>query len=403
MKFDFKAKNKEGELKEGTIEAANMDAAAAILQKNNLFPIRVVSEKDNQDLVKMFLKQYDRVTDKELVVFFRQLAILIEARVPIISSLTAINEQTTNKYFSVVLSQVIHDIEDGYPLSKALEKFPDVFSGLTMNLIRAGETSGNLKKSVDYVADNIEKNYILASRVRSAMIYPSIILVVFFIVGFLTVSFILPKLTQVIKDIGAEVPWYTQMVITVGDFMNQYWWAAAIIILGCAGGIYYYISTPSGKKEWDHIKLKIPIIGDIYRFVYITRFSENLAVLLEGGIPIIRALTIVSSVMGNIVYEAIILKTAEAVKVGGNMSDVLKKSFLIPPIVSHMIKIGEESGQIDTVLKHIAKFYDQETETRTKNLSTLIEPVLMIFIGLAVGFMAVAILMPIYNIAGQIK
>jgi type IV pilus assembly protein PilC len=403
MKFVFKAKNKEGQVQEGTIEAASNEAAASVLQKNGLFPIKIAKEAEASELTKVVLKYYERVTEKELVVFFRQLAILIEARVPIVAALMAIGEQTANQYFKRVLQEIVNDIDDGVPLSDAMAQHSTVFSPLAINIIKAGETSGNLKKSVDYVADNIEKNYILVSRIRSAMLYPGIVMVVFFLVGFVTVSFILPKLTDVIKSIGATIPWYTQIVISVGDFMRTYWWAVAIIILGFVSGVLYYIKTPAGRKEFDEIKIKLPIVGKLYSGVYVARFAENLAVLLSGGIPIIRALTIVSSVINNSVYEAIILRTAEQVKIGGNMSDVLKKSPLIPPVVSHMIKIGEESGQIDTVLRHISKFYDQETEMATKNLSALIEPILMVIIGIGVGFMAVAILLPIYDVASQIK
>ena len=402
MKFVFRAKTKSGEVKEGTIEASNNEAAASVLQKNGLFPIKIVEEAQNDQITRTFLKYYERVTEKELVIFFRQLSVLIEARVPIVSALTAISEQNGNRYFVKVLQEIINDIDDGVPLSNAMTQRPDVFSSLAINIIRAGETSGNLKKSVDYVADNIEKNYVLASRIRGAMLYPCIVLAVFFLVGFITISFILPKLTDVIKSLNATIPWYTQAVISVGDFMRVYWWAALIIIIGVVGSIAYYIKTPGGKKEWDEIKIKMPIIGPLFRGIYITRFAENLGVLLTGGIPIVRALTIVSTVINNTIYEAIILRTAEQVKIGGNMSDVLEKSSLIPPLVSHMIKIGEESGQIDSVLKHIAKFYDQETEMSTKNLSSLIEPVLMVVIGIAVGFMAVAILLPIYDVASQI-
>jgi type II secretory pathway component PulF len=403
MKFNFKAKTAEGDIREGVIEATSSDAAASVLQKNSLFPIRITSEKENSDLAKIVLKYYDRVNDKELVVFFRQLAILIEARVPIIAALTAISEQSSGKYLQKVIKEMINDVEDGVPFSAAMDRHRDVFSSLSINIIRAGETSGNLKKSVDYVADNIEKNYQLLSRVRGAMIYPAIVMAVFFIIGFLTISFILPRLTQMIKDLNATVPWYTKIVIGVGDFMAAYWWAVAIVIMGFIGGMIYYIKTPDGKREMDIIKIKAPVFGPIFKGVYVARFAENLAVLLVGGIPIIRALTVVSSVINNSVYEKIVLQAAEQIKMGGNMSDVFSKNPLIPPVVSHMIKIGEESGQIDSVLNHIARFYDQETEMATKNLSTLIEPLLMIIIGVAVGFMAVAILMPIYDIANQIK
>lgn len=403
MKFTFKAKTKSGEIKEGIIDAINNEAAVSILQKNDLYPISIIKEEADKSLSKTLLKIYDRVTDKELVVFFRQLSILVEARVPILTSLTAISEQTNNKYFIKILKEIIADIENGMPLSDALAKHKNIFSVLSINIIKAGETSGNLKKSIDYVANNIEKNYILSNQVKSAMIYPSIILVVFFVIGFVVVSFILPKLTAIIKDMKADIPWYTAVVIAVGDFMSKYWWAVGIVIIGFAGGIWYYIKTEEGKREWDQIKIKIPIVGPLFRNVYITRFAENFSVLLAGGIPIIRALTITSSVINNVVYEALFKRAAEEVKVGGNISNVLGKSPLIPPVVSHMIKIGEDSGQIDTVLNHIAKFYEQETELMTKNLSQLIEPVLMIIIGIGVGFMSFAILMPIYNIAGQIK
>ncbi len=403
MKFKFKAKTQTGEYKEGVINASSKELAVTILQKNNLLPISIQSEDQGNDLAKAFLKYYERVTEKELVIFFRQLAILIEARVPIIVSLSAINEQTSNNYFIKVIQEMINDIEDGMSFSSSMEKHKDVFSNLSINIIKAGETSGNLKKSVDYVAENIERNYTLASRVKSALIYPSLVMIVFFIIGFLVVSFIIPKLTGIIKEMNANVPWYTQVVIVVGDFMAVYWWAIAIIIVAFIVALYYYLSTEDGKREWDQIKIKLPIVGPIFRYVYITRFAENLGVLLTGGIPIIRALTVVSSVINNVVFENIFLAAAEEVKRGGNMSTVLRKSPDIPPMVTHMVKIGEDSGQIDSVLGHIAKFYDQETEVMTKNLSTLLEPLLMIFIGIAVGFMAFAILMPIYNIAGQIQ
>jgi type II secretory pathway component PulF len=206
-----------------------------------------------------------------------------------------------------------------------------------------------------------------------------------------------------IKELGANVPWYTKVLITTGDFMAQYWWAVLVLVAGVVAGVVYYLGTADGKKEWDQIKLRLPVVGVMFRYVYITRFSENLAVLLDGGIPIIKSLTIVSAVVGSSVYEELFLRTAESVKRGENMSDVLKRSPLIPPMVAHMIKIGEDSGQIDSVLGHITKFYGQEVELMAKNMSTLIEPILMIAIGIGVAFMAVGVLMPIYNIAGQIQ
>ncbi len=402
MKFNFKVKTQTGENKKGFINASSQEAAVSLLQKSNFLIVSLKREDKKNDLAKVFLKYYDKVTVKEIIVFFRQMSILIEARVPIVMSLTAVKEQTSNKYFIKVIQEMINDIEDGASFSVAMEKYPDIFPKLSVSIIRAGETSGNLKKSLDYVEANMEKNYNLSVRVKSALIYPSLVLSVFFVIGFIVISFIVPKLTLMIKELNANIPWYTQVVIVISDFMSTYWWAVAIIIIGAVVGIFYYANTEDGKKEWDDLKIRLPIVGVMFRYVYIVRFSENLAVLLQGGIPIIRALTVASSVVNNVVYERIFLKATEEVKKGGNMSTVLSHSTLIPSMVTHMIKIGEDTGQIDTVLGHIAKFYNQETETMTKNLSVILEPVIMIIIGIAVGFMAFAILMPIYNIAGQV-
>jgi len=402
MKFTFKAKNKQGELKEGSVEALNDEGAIEVLQQNGLFPIYIREEKGGEDVVKAFLKYFDRVNDKELMIFFKQLSILIEAKVPIVVSLTSIKEETKNLYFRKILEDVISDIQDGLPLSDALKKHKTVFSILATNIIRAGEASGNLKKSVDYVAKNIEKNYLLYTKIRSAMLYPLIILVVFFVIGFLFITFIIPRLTAVVKSLDVTLPWYTEMTITVSDFMAKYWWANSLIIIGVIGGFFYYIKTDNGKREWDEVKLKMPLIGPIFQKLYIARFADNLNVLLEGGLPIIRSIFLTSSVINNSVYQGIILKMADEVKIGGSMSDVLRKSGHIPPIVSQMVKIGEESGEIDLVLRYIAKFYEQEVDVAAKNMSTLIEPIMMVIIGIAVGVLVFLILMPIYDVASQL-
>jgi type II secretory pathway component PulF len=233
------------------------------------------------------------------------------------------------------------------------------------------------------------------------LLYPALVMALFCVIAFIMVSFIVPKLTMMIKEMDVVIPWYTKMVIAVSDFMASYWWAVLIAIVGFISAIVYYIGTEDGKKEWDQIKLDLPVVGWIFRHLYVARFADNLAVLVEGGIPIIRALTVVSSVINNTQYQAIILRAADEIKIGGQMSDVFRKYPLIPPIVSQMVKIGEETGQIDLVLRHVAKFYEQEIDQTTKNLSALIEPVMVIIIGLAVGILAFSIIMPIYNVVGQ--
>ncbi len=402
MKFNFKVKTQAGKYKEGFINASSQEAAVSLLQKSNFLIISLKKVKEENELLKVLLKYYDQVTTKELMMFFRQMAILIEARVPIVTALTSVKEQTSNKYFVKIIQEMVNDIEDGSSFSSAMEKHPSIFSKLSINIIRAGEASGNLRKAIEYVEGNIEKNYTLLTRVKSALIYPTLVLIVFFIIGFIVISFIIPKLTLMIKELNANIPWYTQIVIAFSDFMSTYWWAIAIMIIGIVIGIYYYTRTEDGRKEWDDIKVRLPIVGIIFRYVYIIRFCENLEVLLQGGIPIVRALTVASSVVNNTVYEYLFMRATEEVKKGGNMNTIFSQSTLVPSMVTHMIKIGEESGQVDTILGYIAKFYNQEVETMTKNLSVMLEPLIMIVIGIAVGFMAFAILMPIYNIAGQI-
>ena len=402
MKFIFKAKNNTGELREGLVEAMSWEAAAQILEKNELTPITIKEQEQTSVVLKSFHKILDGVSQKELMVFFRQLATLIEARVPIVSSLNTIGDQSENRYLRIITKEISDDIKDGMPFSEALDKHRDIFSPMTINMIRAGEVSGSLQKSVTFVAENIEKNYQLSAKIKGALYYPMFVLGVAFIVGFLVVTFILPKITALIKDLNVPIPWYTSALIQLGDFMNQYWWAVILILIAAIGAFVYYIRTEAGQHEWEVILLKLPVVGTLARNIYITRFSENLSALLNGGIPIVHALLIVSEVIGNTVFKGIIMKAAEEVKTGNVMSSVFLRTPEIPSIVAQMVRIGEETGTLSQVLKSIGVFYNQEVELTTKNLTSLIEPLLIVGLGIGVGILVVGVLMPIYNIAGQI-
>lgn len=402
MKFVFKAKDAQGEIREGMVEAMNAKAAADILGRNSLVPISVKEEEKTLAIMKDVQRLWEGVSQKELVVFFQQLATLVEARVPVVSALRTIEDQTENKYFRIILKEMADDIEDGAPFSTAIEKHSETFSSLVINMLRAGEASGELQKSVEVVAESIEKNYQLAAKIKGALYYPVFVLGVAGVIGFLVVTFILPKITVMIKDLNVPIPWYTAFLIWLGDFMNAYWWAVLLVIIAAVSGLVYYVKSESGKREWQTILLKIPVIGGLARSIYITRFAENLSALLNGGIPVVRALLIVSDVLGNHIFQKIVLKAADEVRSGGTMSTVFLRSREIPPIVSQMIRIGEETGSLSEVLKSTAKFYNQEVETTTRSLTTLIEPILIVFLGIGVGILVVGVLMPIYNIASQI-
>jgi type II secretory pathway component PulF len=401
MKFLFKAKNELGEVKEGFVDAIGEDFATEILQKNGLIVLSLTAEKSGVSLERQFQKLWEGVNQRELAILFRQLATLIEAKVPVTSSLQSVAMQTSNEYLRGIVRDMAEDIDDGMPFSEALERHKDVFSPLVINMVKAGEISGGLQRSIKYVADNIEKNYYMTSKIKGSLMYPGFVITAAAIIGFLVVTFILPKITGIIKEMNIAVPWYTKVLMWLGDFMSSYWWAVILMVAGLTAGFMYYANTEEGQKDMEEIILKIPVIGTIASRLYLIRFAENLSALLAGGIPIVRALTVVADVVGNGIYKRVILRAADNVRTGGMMSQVLMNDPAIPPMVAQMVKIGEETGSTTQVLKAVSDFYTQEVDMLTRNMMSLIEPILIVILGIGVAIMVVGILLPIYNIAGQ--
>ena len=402
MKFSYQAKDSAGNLQEGKIEAANSNTAVTMLQEKRLIPLVVEKEKELPAIAKDLMRIWHGVKPRELSVFFRQLSTLMEAKVPIAESLKAVGNQTSNAYLKTVVEEMVNDIEDGSPFSESMQKHPEVFKPLMVNMTKAGELSGNLQRSVFFVAENTEKNYELTSKIKGALFYPIFVLTASLIIGFIVVTFVLPKLTNIFKELNVAVPWYTKVLMVVGDFMSKYWWAVGVAIIFLIISGIYYVKTEEGRKEWDIIKTKIPIIGPLFEYVYVARFSENLGVLMLAGIPIVRALIIVSEVVNNTSYASVILRAADEVKTGGTMSSVFSRTSHFPPIVSQMIKIGEDSGKISEVLMNVSSFYSKEVDRMTRNLSTMLEPILICILGAVVAFMVFAILVPIYDITGAL-
>ena len=401
MKFIFQAKRSNGEIINGRLDAISSDNAVAMLQEKGYIPLSVQKNEDVSVLTKDFQHIWEGVNLRELSVFYRQLATLIEAKVAIVTSLQAVSDQMDNAYFKIVLSEMLNDIADGVPFSEAMSKHPEVFETLAVSMIKAGELSGNMQRSILFLAENTEKNYELNAKIKGALFYPVFVLSAATIIAFIVSTVVLPKLTGIFKDMSVAIPWYTQVLMSFGDFMSQYWWVVGTVVVSAVSGFTYYSRTEDGKKEWDIMKMKIPVIGKLFQYVYISRFAENFSVLLEGGIPIVRALVIVGEVVNSTAYEAVILRAADEVKSGGTMSSVFARSEYFPPIVSQMIKIGEDTGKISEVLRHTSVFYTQETDRITNNLSTMLEPILITFLGLGVGVLVFAILVPIYSMSAQ--
>lgn len=386
----------------GTVEALNQTEAAAVLQQKGLVPIQISAYMSGGRSFDELKRVWEGANQKDLVILFRQMAALISAKVPVLNSLRTIEYQTDNSFLRSVLKSVADDVEDGTPLSEGMSKYPLVFSPLVVSMIRSGEVSGNLQTAINHVADTIEKNYDLTSKIRGALFYPAFVIAAALIIGFIVITFILPKITIMIKELNVEAPWYTKVVMGVGDFMSSYWWAVLIVIIAAVAAFWYYVQSEAGRKEWDVWKLKMPVIGSMFRAIYLARFSDNLSVLLTSGIPLVRSLIIVSNVVNNFVIQGVILRAADEVKKGGSISSVFRKSPEIPPIVSQMVEIGEESGQLSETLRSTADFYTREVDNKARNLTTMIEPMLIVVLGIGVAILVFAVLLPIYGIVNQL-
>ena len=397
MKFKYKAKNKLGGIQSGEVVAVDQNKAERLLSENGLVIISLESAQiDWLNRLNPFGKS---VNNKELVLFSRQLSTLISARVPIIQSLRILQEQITGKYLLSVISDMIASVENGDSLSNAMQKHQDVFGNVYVNLVMSGEVSGTLHKSLVYLADQLEKDYELKGKVKSAMTYPMFVLSALLVIGMLMFKFVLPNLTSVLEEQGGTLPTVSVWLIDFTAFFNQFWW---IFIVGLAGlilGSRYYISTVGGRRNWDILKLHFPIIGDIFQKIYLARFSRNLSTLIIGGIPIIKALEIVAEIINNTIYHEILIKAVEQIRAGKSISEGLTGHPEFPGIVTQMVRVGEQTAQLDDIMGKLANFYEKEVDNKVSTLTTLLEPIIMIILGVGVGILVAGVLMPIYNLA----
>lgn len=401
MQFKYEAVTKTGESQIGTVEAVTKEKALETLHRHNLIVTVIDPLKQSGFAIKNpFSKRADI---KDLVIFSRQLATLVEAKITLIQALRTLIKQTNKESFKEAIFAIAVAVEGGTSFSDALGLYPDIFSDFYINIIKSGEASGNLDETLIYLADHLEKQYDLESKVKGAMTYPAVILIVFLIIGVIMMTFVLPKILGVITASGSQedLPIVTKILIFTSAFMTTYWWAllGGLIVFGA--GITAYAKTKEGKKNLDILKLKLPVLGPLYQKIYLARFAENLATLVKGGLPIVKSLQISGDVIGNEVFKAIIVETIGAVKSGEQIATVLMTYPEIPPLVSNMINVGERTGRLEYVLKNISKFYNREVDNSVASLSTIIEPVMIVCLGVAVAILVAGILLPIYNMAGN--
>ncbi len=400
MKFAYQARNKEGVVKEGVVVALDRPGAESLLAENGLIITSLQLKEDNfLDKLNPFGKS---VKSKDLVLFSRQFSTLIAARMPLLQALRILESQLSSKRLIQVTQNLISSIENGESLSLALSKHPEVFGGMYISLVKSGEVSGTLNKSLTYLADQMEKDYELRSKVRSALTYPLFIVATLMSVGLLMFKFVLPKLTSVLIEQGGELPTVSKGLIAVTNFINVYWWLIILVMGGAILGMRAYINTPPGRYFWDAVKLKAPIFGGIFERIYMVRFSRNLSTLVAGGIPIIQALQIIAEIINNVIYRDIILEATEQLANGKTISESLAQHKEFPTIVTQMVRVGEETAQLEEILDKIAGFYEKEVDEKVSTLTTLLEPLIMIILGLGVGALVAGILLPIYNLASSV-
>ncbi len=398
MRFNYQARTKEGEIQTGVIEAGSREAAVKILQTHDLAVIYLEAESQVPFYARS-LKIFQKVKNKELVMFYRQLAILFDASIPPLDALRAIAVQISNPYFKEIIFEVEGDVRGGENLSNALSKHKKVFSSFYINVIKSGEATGKLSEVLNYLADYAENTYKLNQKIKGAFTYPAFILSAFVLIAVLLLVYVVPQLTQILTETGAELPLTTKVLIWTSKIIRKWIWLVALIFGGGVFGFLKYIKTDQGRMYWDKFKLKVPALGKLFKKIYITRFAENFSTLLKGGLPILNALKISGQIIGNKVYSSLIDKAVEEVKRGGNISSVLEKDKKnIPPLVVQMLKVGEETAKVDSILEKLASFYEDEVKRTVDNLTQLIEPALIIVLGAGVAFLVASILMPIYNV-----
>lgn len=401
MLFAYHAIDQDGHEREGTIEAPSRDIAVAALQRRNLVISKIDSE-EKKSALQMDIGFLNRVSSKDVVILSRQIAILFEAQVSALRIFRLLAAEVENKYLGTVLTTVGDDLQGGSPISKALAKHQKVFSPFYVNMVRAGEESGNLSETFNYLADYLDRSYTLTSKAENALIYPMFVIVVFFSVMALMLTLVIPKISAVLLDSGQQIPIYTKLVIGFANFLVHYGIFILIVLMVAGFYVWRLGKTESGKLYLDGFKLGIPYIGNLYQKLYLSRISDNLATMLASGLSVVEAIEITGSVVGNTAYEAVLKEVGASVKSGLSIADSFGQHSEIPSILIVMTKVGEETGELGKILSTLAKFYSREVTNAVDTLVSLIEPIMIVCLGVGVSVLLAAVLLPIYNLAGAI-
>lgn len=400
--YDYKAKDTDGTTINGAVEAPTEAVAIDTLKERSLIVVSL-HERRHTTLFQSSLSFFNRIPKKDVVLFARQLAVMISATVPIVQALRILVKQTSNIGFKIIISEIADEVDGGAKLSASLARYPQAFPDFFVHMVRSGETTGKLDETLNYLADQQEKDYDLDSKIKGAMIYPAFIMSAMVVIGVLMMIFVIPKLTETLIQGGTELPLPTRALIFISSTLTKFWW----LLVGLAAIIIsvtrVYIKTPAGHRQWDTIKFHLPVFGQISQKIYLVRFSRSFSTLIASGIPVTRALEIVSDVIGNVIYKELTMATIKEVEAGNSIATVFVQSKVVPPMLPQMMIVGEQTGKLDLILDKLSAFYAKELENLVANLVSIIEPLILVVMGAAVAIIVMAVLLPLYNLSGAIS
>lgn len=398
-RYNYKAKEKEtGKTIKGNIQAENEQTAGRLLIDQGYIPESITEEGAG-----LFKSAKDHVTTKDRITFTRQLATLIGAGLPLAVSLRTVAEQTQSKTMKAIVEEILASVESGKTLFDSFSKYPDVFNGVYLALIKAGETSGTLDLALKRLADQEEKDAAMMSKIRGALVYPAIILVVIIAVLAFMMIMVVPQVKGLYEDMGKELPGLTKFLVGISDFFGQFWWLVLIFLGGLVAGAYLAIKrTPTGRKFADSFKIHVPLFGALFKKLYVSRFARTAEMMLATGVPMLDSVNIAIGATNNKIVEDEYSKSLEIIKSGKPLSEALKDREYMLPLVPQMASIGEESGKIDEMLGKAAQVYETELDEQINNISTMIEPILMVIMAGLIGVVVGGTLLPIYSLVSNI-
>ncbi len=400
--YSYKARALDGSIKEGVLEAVSESDVAHSLASEGLRVV-AISGGDKKKRLKDITFDFGSISLVEKMIFSKNLAVMMGAGLSLTKALDVLAEQAKSEKFKKIIKSISSDVQKGEQLSESMQKHKSVFSDLYISMIKVGETAGNLQEVLNSLASQMKKDHEILSRVRGALIYPGVILTAMLGVGALMMAIVVPSLSQTFEDLGVDLPATTQFVIALSDFLVGFWYIALILIIVFVFSFVKAIKTERGKKIFDKIVLKLPVIGNLSKQLNSARFSRMLATLVDAGVSIVDALGILSETLSNWYFSNSVANAAKEIQKGETLNkSLVKYKDIYPPLVIQMVEVGEETGELTNIMSQLADFYEEEVDNVTKNMSTIIEPILMIFIGVAVGFFAISMITPMYSMLDSI-